>query len=116
MKFFSYESKFSQLVLMLCQSCLLNVLWFICSIPIVTIGASTTALYYVCLKIVRGEEQYVIPMFFRSFKENFRQGMISSLAIMALGSFLVLTAIFSAICAHTRPGLPPFSGHCCSHS
>ena len=88
MKFFSYESKFSQLVLMLCQSCLLNVLWFICSIPIVTIGASTTALYYVCLKIVRGEEQYVIPMFFRSFKENFRQA--TQLWLIMLGAGFLL--------------------------
>ena len=88
MKFFSYESKFSQLVLMLCQSCLLNVLWFICSIPIVTIGASTTALYYVCLKIVRGEEQYVIPMFFRSFKENFRQA--TQLWLIMLGAGILL--------------------------
>lgn len=88
MKFFSYESKFSQLVLMLCQSCLLNVLWFICSIPIVTIGASTTALYYVCLKIVRGEEQYVIPMFFKSFKENFRQA--TQLWLIMLGAGILL--------------------------
>ncbi len=88
MKFFSYESKFSQLVLMLCQSCLLNVLWFICSIPIVTIGASTTALYYVCLKIVRGEEQYVIPMFFKSFKENFKQA--TQLWLIMLGAGILL--------------------------
>ena len=88
MKLFSYESKFSQLVLMLCQSCLLNVLWFICSIPIVTIGASTTALYYVCLKIVRGEEQYVIPMFFRSFKENFRQATQLWLIMLGVGILL----------------------------
>ena len=41
MKFFSYESKFSQILLKLCWSCYLNLLWFVCSLPIVTIGAST---------------------------------------------------------------------------
>ena len=35
MKFFSYESKFSQLLLNLCNACMLNVLWFLCSLPIV---------------------------------------------------------------------------------
>ena len=52
MKFFSYDSKFSQIVLAGCQACLLNLLWVICSLPVFTIGASTTALYYVCIKIV----------------------------------------------------------------
>ena len=49
MKFFSYESRFSQLLLKLCNACMLNVLWFLCSLPIVTMGAATTALYYACL-------------------------------------------------------------------
>ena len=34
----------------------LNILWFVCSIPIVTAGASTTALFYVTLKMVKNEE------------------------------------------------------------
>lgn len=90
MKFLFYESKFSQLVLKLCQSCLLNLLWLLCSIPIITIGASTTALYYVCLKIVRNEEQYVIPMFFRSFRENFKQA--TQLWLIMLGAGILLGA------------------------
>ena len=67
MKFFSYDSKFTQLMLKLCYACYLNLLWFVCSLPIVTIGASTTALYYVCFKIVRDEEHHVGRLFFRAF-------------------------------------------------
>lgn len=88
MKFLSYDSPFSQLLLKLCYSCYLNLLWFVCSIPIVTIGASTTALYYTTLKIVRGEEQYVARMFFRSFRENFRQSTTLWLILLAVGLFL----------------------------
>ena len=88
MKFFSYESKFSQLLLKLCYACYLNLLWFVCSIPIVTIGASTTALYYACLKIVRDEDSHVGAMFFRSFKENFRQATVLWLILLAVGLFL----------------------------
>ncbi len=40
----------------LCDFMLLNILWVVCSIPLFTIGASTTALYTVMLKIVRNEE------------------------------------------------------------
>ena len=88
MKFFSYESKFSQLLLKLCYACYLNLLWFVCSIPIFTVGASTAALYYVSLKIVRGEDTYVGPMFFRAFRENFRQATVLWLILLAVGLFL----------------------------
>ena len=53
MKFLSYDSAFSQLLLKLCYGCYLNLLWLVCCIPIVTVGASTTALYYTSLKIDR---------------------------------------------------------------
>ena len=88
MKFFSYESKFSQLLLKLCYACYLNLLWALCSLPIVTVGASTTALYYSCLKIIRGEESYVGRTFLRAFKENFKQATQLWLILLGAGLFL----------------------------
>ena len=88
MKFFSYESKFSQLLLKLCYACYLNLLWFVCSIPIVTIGASTTALYYTSLKIVRDEDSHVASTFFRAFRENFKQATVLWLILLGVGLFL----------------------------
>lgn len=88
MKFFSYESPFSQLLLKLCYSCYLNCLWFICCIPIITVGASTTALYYTTLKIARAEDSSLTRMFFRSFRQNFRQSTVLWLILLAVGLFL----------------------------
>ena len=88
MKFFSYESKFSQLLLKLCYACYLNLLWFVCSIPIFTTGAATTALYYSCLKLVRDEESHVAATFFRAFRENFRQATVLWLILLGVGLFL----------------------------
>ena len=88
MKFFSYESKFSQLLLKLCYACYLNLLWFVCSLPICTIGASTTALYYSCLKIIRDEESHVAATFFRAFRQNFKQATVLWLILLAAGVFL----------------------------
>ena len=88
MKFFSYESKFTQLLLKLCWSCYLNLLWFLCSLPIVTIGASTTALYYASLKLVREEDSSLTRQFFRSFRENFRQATVLWLILLGVGLFL----------------------------
>ena len=90
MKFFSYESKFSQLLLKLCNACMLNVLWFVCSLPIVTMGAATTALYYACLKLVRDEDSHVAAQFFRSFRQNFRQATQIWLILLGCGLFLGL--------------------------
>lgn len=58
---------------------ILSILWGICCIPIITIGPATTALYYVTLKMVSNEEDGVIKCFFRSFKLNFRQGVLLTL-------------------------------------
>ena len=53
-----------------------NALWVICSLPIFTIGASSCAACYVCLKLLNEEDGNVVSWFFKSFKENFKQGTI----------------------------------------
>lgn len=73
----------------------LNILTFICCVPIFTIGASMTALNYVVLKMVRNEEGYITRAFFRSFKQNFKQATIIwliELAVIAVlaGDFYIL--------------------------
>ena len=73
----------------------LNILTLLCCIPIVTAGASMTALNYVVLKMVRNEEGYLTRSFFKSFKENFRQSTIIWVIILAVfaliaGDFFIL--------------------------
>lgn len=65
----------------------LTVLWAVCSLPIITIGASTTSLYYVTLKVAEGEEGYLFRNFFRSFKENFLQSTLVWLIVLVIGLF-----------------------------
>lgn len=88
MKYLSYDSPFGQMLLKLCYACYLNLLWSICCIPIVTIGASTTALYYTTLKIAREEDRSLTRMFFRAFRENFRQSTVLWLILFAIGLLL----------------------------
>ncbi len=68
----------------------LNILWFVCCIPIVTVGASTTALFYVTLKMVKNEEGNITRQFFRAFRENFKQSTIVWLIMLVLGLALAL--------------------------
>lgn len=68
----------------------LNVLWVICSIPVITIGASTTALYAVMLKLVKNEEGYIARGFLKAFKENFRQSTLIWLVFFIVGIVYVI--------------------------
>ena len=88
MRFFSYDSKFSQVLLKIAHCCYLNLLWILCSIPVFTIGASTTALYYVTLKMAKNEEGRLAATFFRAFRENFRQATVLWLILLGAGVVL----------------------------
>ena len=70
----------------------LNILWFICCLPIFTIGASTTALCYCCQKIARDEEGYITKSFFSSFKNDFKKSTIIGLITTVLGICLSIDA------------------------
>ena len=67
----------------------LNLLWLVCCIPIITIGASTTAMYRVTLKMVRGEGS-LVKTFFQAFRENFKQATVIWLILLAVGFIIVL--------------------------
>ncbi len=81
----------------------LNFLAVICCIPIITIGASMTALHYVTLKMVRDEETYITRSFFKSFKENFKQATIAWLIILAV---MVILGVDFAWCYYSGADVP----------
>lgn len=72
----------------LVYSVYLNILWFICCIPIVTAGASTTALFYVTLKMVKNEEGSITSQFFNAFKQNFKLATKVWLIMLTIGIVL----------------------------
>ena len=82
------ESPILQFITKIVYSVWLNILWFICSLPIFTIGPATTALFYACQKMARDEEGYITRSFFHSFRQNFKQGTIIGLIMTGLGGFL----------------------------
>lgn len=67
---------------------ILNILFIVCCLPIVTIGASATAMYYVTLKMVRDEDSHIAGSFFKSFKENFKQATIIHIIMLIAGIIL----------------------------
>lgn len=126
-KFFTFMGKAFDIVV-------LNTIWLILCIPVITIVPATTALYYAIVKVIRRERSYAIKEFFRSFKRNFKQGAVFSLLALLLifimyidfryawelmqagqssgstyfGVFLVIAVLFSAMYAYVCPILSRF--------
>lgn len=95
MKFFNLDSPLMQALNKLADLMWLNVLTMLCCIPVITVGPSLTAMHYMALKIVRNEEGYITRGFFKSFKENFKQGVAIWLIqlfviLMLVGDFMII--------------------------
>ena len=89
-RFFNMDNKFFVFMGKVADLCMLNLLCIACCIPVVTAGASLTALYYVTLKMVRNEEAYIFRSFFKSFKENFKQATIINVIMLIVAALLYI--------------------------
>ncbi len=76
MNIFSMDSMLGRFLYWIADIFILNILWIIFSLPIFTIGASTTALYYSMMQRQRRDESYIHKNFIKAFKENFKQSTI----------------------------------------
>lgn len=65
-----------------------NLLFILCSIPLVTIGPSFAALYQCTLKMVKGNYTGSFKNFFRAFKQNFKQSIVVWLVTVVLAFVL----------------------------
>ena len=102
-KFFTFMSRVADLII-------LNLLFLLCCIPIVTIGPAITAMYYVTMKMVRNEESYIARSFFKSFKENFKQGiaiwmMALVLILLEFMDFFIMKQLSGGIYTVVKYGL-----------
>lgn len=113
MNFFSLNSPFARGINKLVMMLYAGMLWFLCSIPLITSGAATAALYEVLLKAVKNQEGYVGSSFFKAFRANLKQGIrigvplllaeivfavnVFYYSVLGRGNFRVQTVVFSAL-------------------
>lgn len=81
---FNYENKVAVIFTKAVDAVVLGLLWVICSLPIITIGASSTAFYYAFNKTIREERGYAWEEYMHSFKSNFKQATKGWLVILAI--------------------------------
>ena len=98
--FFNPESPMMNVFQAIFDLFVLNICFIICSIPIFTIGAASTALYSVYFRT--NDERSVATLYFQKFKENFKQSTIVWLILMVLG--LLLYMDFRILVASDKTG------------
>lgn len=69
---------------------LLNVLWFLCSLPLFTLGASTCAVYDIAMRYALHEDPPITRTFFQAFQKNFKKATVLFLIFLGAGLFLAL--------------------------
>ncbi len=84
-KIFDLDNPFMRALSRAADIVALNVLFLLCCVPVVTIGASAAALYSMTLKMVRNEEPSIWKGFFKAFREDLKQGIL-------FGALFTLTA------------------------
>ena len=73
---------------------LLGVLWLLTSLPLFTIGASTTAIYSCFFQFRQDHRKKMIPLFFERFKFHFKQATIIWLICMSAALILGIETLY----------------------
>ena len=91
---FRWDSPFAQKLALVGNLVVLNILWVVCSLPVVTMGAATAAMYHTVFQFMTNEEDQVIVPFFRGFKNNFWQATGVWMVLLAIGALMIFNVVF----------------------
>lgn len=98
--FFSMDGKFFLFVNKLADLIILNALFIITCLPIITIGTSFTALYQTAMRIANNAESYITKNYFFYWKQNSKRG-----TLLWIPSLILLTLCFLNL--RILPAMPP---------
>jgi len=86
---FAPDSALMRFLTRIADLAILNLVFIATALPIVTIPAALTALYFTAMRIVRDEDESVTRDYFRSFRQNFRQATVLGLVVLLLVGVMV---------------------------
>lgn len=94
MQKFSTDNPFFDLMGNIGDLIILNILFVLTSLPLITIGASLTAVNQVVLRIQRGESNYVAREYIKAFKEEWKQSTILWIIFLLTGVLLLFDVFY----------------------
>lgn len=89
------DTKLSRVLTWIIDIVFTGMLWCLFSLPVVTVGAASTAVYYAAVKCIRHERGRLWPVFWQGFRSNFRPATklwLLYVAALAVGAANVLAA------------------------
>lgn len=86
---FSLDNPLMQILTRICDLMIVNLLFLVSCIPVITIGAAICGMTKVCQAIVMGDERSIWRHFVSGFKDNFKQSTIVWLLTVLVAASLV---------------------------
>ena len=86
---FSLENPLMQFLTRACDLMIVNLLFLVSCVPVVTIGAALCGLNKVCQAIVMGDEQGIWKLYVSGFRDNFKQATVVWLSTLLVTASLV---------------------------
>lgn len=99
---FSMEGPYARFMNWLWNILVLSVLWLVCSLPVITLGASSTAAYYAASKVIRRKTGRIHQEFYSSFRRNLHQ----SLVLTVVWILLLLVIGVECLYLYSDPQIP----------
>lgn len=85
---FRYDGYLNRILTKVMYLVALNLLFLICSLPVITIGASCTAMYTVLFRFVKNDEPDILRTFFKAFRENLKKTSVIWMGMLILAGTL----------------------------
>lgn len=82
---FNLDNPFVQFLARVGDLIIVNVLFLVCCLPVVTVGASLAAMHKVTQAMALDEDNGIVKTFFRGFRENFKQATLLWLMMLVFG-------------------------------
>ena len=79
------ESKIGAVLTAVIEIVTAGLLWLLCSLGVVTVGAASSALYYAVVKCIRHERGSLTKSFFKAFRRDFKTATLIWLLFLAAG-------------------------------
>lgn len=92
-KFFAEDNPFNAVLTKVFDLCMLNIVALVCCIPVVTAGASLTAMYAVMLPMSENKEGPVVKSFFKQFIANLK-GSVKTWLLMLLVALVLMFDLY----------------------
>ena len=93
-KIFNYDNLFFRVIGRIGDLFILNLMWLIGCLPVITIVTSTLALYEEIEGMQNGEEGYLCRDFWKAYKKHLKRGIGLEFCLLVAGALILLSVRF----------------------